>query len=217
VLQPAHPIAYGYEEVTSIFRGNGPLWEVGKRDRGRIVLQFGSPRPEWLGSEETGGETAADAADGAPEIEEEELPVDAPPVAVEEVEVGAAAVEIEAEEGAEAKEEAAGEPVEKGDDGELVLSGFVQGEETVAGKPAILDLPVGQGRVILFAFNPLHRYLNLSDFRFLWNVLLHWNDLPGERQTEPPPAPAVSPAAEPPALPPPGSVASPAMTPAAGR
>jgi hypothetical protein len=32
--------------------------------------------------------------------------------------------------------------------------------------------------VILFAFNPLHRYLNIADFRFVWNVLLNWNDLP---------------------------------------
>jgi len=59
-----------------------------------------------------------------------------------------------------------------------VLSGFVRGEDAINGKPAILDMPVGKGRVILFAFNPLHRYLNLADFRFVWNVLLNWNDLP---------------------------------------
>jgi hypothetical protein len=32
--------------------------------------------------------------------------------------------------------------------------------------------------VILFAFDPLHRYLNHADFRFVYNVLLNWNDLP---------------------------------------
>ena len=32
--------------------------------------------------------------------------------------------------------------------------------------------------MILFAFNPLHRYLNLSDFRFVYNAVLNWNDLP---------------------------------------
>jgi hypothetical protein len=62
--------------------------------------------------------------------------------------------------------------------GPLVLSGFVRGESEVDGKPAILDVPVGKGRVILFAFNPLHRYLNLSDFRFAYNAILNWNDLP---------------------------------------
>ena len=58
------------------------------------------------------------------------------------------------------------------------LIGFVRGEDVVDGKPAILDVPVGKGRVLLYAFNPLHRHLNLSDFRFVWNALLNWNDLP---------------------------------------
>jgi hypothetical protein len=30
----------------------------------------------------------------------------------------------------------------------------------VNGEPAILDVPAGMGRVILFSFNPLHRYLS---------------------------------------------------------
>ena len=60
----------------------------------------------------------------------------------------------------------------------LVLSGYVKEPKKVDGKPAILDVPVEQGRVILFAFNPLHRYLNHSDFRLLYNVVLNWNDLP---------------------------------------
>ncbi len=67
---------------------------------------------------------------------------------------------------------------EKKDDGRLVLSGFVRGEDMVNGKPAILDLPAGKGRVILFSFDPLHRFLNLADFRFVYNALLNWNDLP---------------------------------------
>ena len=54
----------------------------------------------------------------------------------------------------------------------------MRGEEAVDGKPAVLDLPVGKGRVILFACNPLNRYLNHADFRLLYNVLLNWNDLP---------------------------------------
>jgi hypothetical protein len=69
-------------------------------------------------------------------------------------------------------------PEKKKDDGRLVLSGLARGQEALDGKPAILDLPAGKGRVILFAFNPLHRYLNLADFRFVYNALLNWNDLP---------------------------------------
>ena len=67
--------------------------------------------------------------------------------------------------------------MEKKDD-RFVLSGLARGQEDLDGKPAILDVPTGKGRVILYGFDPLHRYLNLADFRFVYNALLNWNDLP---------------------------------------
>lgn len=149
VVRPDHPIAYGYEELPSVFRGNGPIFDVPRYERGRIVMQFGTKKPE--GEEE---EKKASGSAGAIEEEDMDTPETpaAPPVK---------------EKGKEAKE-----------DNRLVLSGFVRGEDQIDGKPAILDLPAGKGRVILFSFNPLHRYLNLSDFRFVYNALLNWNDLP---------------------------------------
>ncbi|HEX6900907.1 MAG TPA: M14 family zinc carboxypeptidase [Thermoanaerobaculia bacterium] len=141
VVRPEHPIAYGYEELTSIFRGNGPIYDVPRYERSRIVMQFGTKKPEGEDEEKKGG------------IEEEDLDEGEAPAKAEEKEKGK-------------------------EDKRLVLSGFVRGEDQVDGKPAVLDLPVGRGRVILFAFNPLHRYLNLSDFRLVYNVVLNWNDLP---------------------------------------
>jgi len=148
VLRPEHPIAYGYEELTSVFRGNGPIWDVDKRNRAFAVLQFGTKKADAdEDKEKTGSEGT---------IEEEEIEDE-----------GSEAAPAEPAKGGETKE-----------DKRLVLSGFVRGEDQVDGKPAILDVPVGKGRVILFAFNPLHRYLNLSDFRFVYNALMNWNDLP---------------------------------------
>ena len=60
----------------------------------------------------------------------------------------------------------------------LVVSGGVKGADEIAGKPAILDLPTGRGRVLAFDFDPIHRYQTLSDFRLVWNAILNWNDLP---------------------------------------
>ena len=37
--------------------------------------------------------------------------------------------------------------------------------------------PVGRGRVIAYNFNPMHRDLNRSDYRFLWNAILNWKHL----------------------------------------
>ncbi|HSU83215.1 MAG TPA: hypothetical protein VLR69_12405, partial [Thermoanaerobaculia bacterium] len=140
---------YGYEELTHVFRGNGPIYDVPKSERARVVLQFGTKRPE--GEEE---EAAAKKKDSSG-IEVEDLDAPATPAIPPKP-----------------------KPEEKKEDNRLVLSGFVKGEEMVNGKPAILDLPAGKGRVILFAFDPLHRFLNLADFRFVYNAVLNWNDFP---------------------------------------
>jgi hypothetical protein len=58
----------------------------------------------------------------------------------------------------------------------------MKGEEELEGKPAILDVPLGRGRVVAFNFDPIHRLTTRSDFRLVWNAILNWNDLP-------PPAP----------------------------
>ncbi len=60
----------------------------------------------------------------------------------------------------------------------LVVSGGVKGVSAIEGKPAILDIPVGRGRVVAFNFDPIHRYQTESDFRLVWNAILNWNDLP---------------------------------------
>lgn len=59
----------------------------------------------------------------------------------------------------------------------IVVSGGVRGAEKLEGRPAILDLPSGKGRVIAFNFNPMHRDLNHSDYRFLWNAMLNWKKI----------------------------------------
>jgi len=157
VLRPEHPIAYGYEERTHLFRGNGPIWDVDNYDRRRVIVQFGSKEVE----------AAKPAMEIAPAPAAE-----TPARAIEVEDIDAAAPKV-AEKKKDIKDIKDGK-----DDRRLVLSGFVRGEDAVDGKPAILDVPVGKGRVILFSFNPLHRYLNQSDFRFVYNALLNWNDLP---------------------------------------
>jgi hypothetical protein len=60
----------------------------------------------------------------------------------------------------------------------LVVSGGIKGGDELVGKPALLDIEVGAGRVIAFDFDPIHRYQTESDFRLVWNAILNWNDLP---------------------------------------
>ncbi len=75
------------------------------------------------------------------------------------------------------KEEREAREKAKKDEPKMLVSGALKGEDELEGRPAVLDLPVGKGRVIAFNFNPIHRDLNRSDHRLLWNVLLNWNHL----------------------------------------
>jgi hypothetical protein len=69
----------------------------------------------------------------------------------------------------------------KKDEVKMLVSGALKGEDDLQGRPAILDLPAGKGRVIAYNFNPFHRDLNRSDYRLLWNALLNWDALPPAR------------------------------------
>jgi len=82
----------------------------------------------------------------------------------------------------EEKDEKADEKKDKPKEPPLVVSGGIKGGDDLVGKPALLDIEVGKGRVIAFGFDPIHRYQTESDFRLVWNAILNWNDLP------PPPA-----------------------------
>src|ERR1022692_4550858 len=59
-----------------------------------------------------------------------------------------------------------------------ILSGLMRGVAETRGRPAILDEPVGQGRVVIFSTNPVYRWQNLGEFNMLANAILHFNDFP---------------------------------------
>jgi hypothetical protein len=58
-----------------------------------------------------------------------------------------------------------------------VLSGLMKGAAETRNRPAIAEVPSGQGRVVLFATNPCFRYQNLGEFNMLFNAVLHYNDV----------------------------------------
>lgn len=62
---------------------------------------------------------------------------------------------------------------------EAVMSGFMKGAAEVKNRPAIINMPEGQGRVLMFATNPVWRWQNLGEFRMLYNAMLNWQQLGG--------------------------------------
>ena len=64
-----------------------------------------------------------------------------------------------------------------------VLSGHMRGADQIDERPAVVDVPRGDGRVVLFATNPCYRWQNHGEFGMLFNTILHHNDL-DDRQAE---------------------------------
>ena len=59
-----------------------------------------------------------------------------------------------------------------------VLSGLMRGVAETRDRPAIVDVPSGRGRVLMFATNPCYRWQNLGEFNMLANAILNYNDTP---------------------------------------
>jgi len=58
-----------------------------------------------------------------------------------------------------------------------VLSGLMRGPNEIRGRPAVLDVPEGEGRVVMFSTNPCYRWQNFGEFGMLFNAVMHYNDL----------------------------------------
>jgi hypothetical protein len=59
-----------------------------------------------------------------------------------------------------------------GDDPDWFVSGFAAGEEQLYGKTAVVDEPVGDGRVVLFGFDPNYRAFTNGTSELLGNAIV---------------------------------------------
>ena len=53
----------------------------------------------------------------------------------------------------------------------------MRGANEIRNRPAIVDVPVGGGRVLLFATNPCYRWQNFGEFNMLFNAVMNFNDI----------------------------------------
>ena len=67
----------------------------------------------------------------------------------------------------------------------LGISGMLNNPADLLGKPAVVDAPVGNGHVVMFAIRPLWRHETQGSWALALNAIANWNSL-----TTPPPAPA---------------------------
>ena len=54
---------------------------------------------------------------------------------------------------------------------DILLSGYALGAEKIAGKAALVSIPMGKGKIILFGFRPQYRGQSLATFPLLFNAI----------------------------------------------
>jgi len=72
---------------------------------------------------------------------------------------------------------------------DLWISGMLAGGSELAETPAVVDVPLGRGHVVLFATNPMWRQETQGSFMLLLNAALNFDHLNAGRKT---PAPAAA-------------------------
>jgi len=63
------------------------------------------------------------------------------------------------------------------DEKNLLISGMLAGGNELANRPAIVDVPVGRGHVVMFATNPMWRHQTQGEFFLVFNAALNYDNL----------------------------------------
>ncbi|HVS87469.1 MAG TPA: hypothetical protein VHF01_04520, partial [Candidatus Acidoferrum sp.] len=76
------------------------------------------------------------------------------------------------------------------DEKDLWISGMLAGGSELGGAPAVIDVPLGRGHVVLFANNPMWRQETQGSFMLLLNAALHFDHLNAGKKVTPAAAPS---------------------------
>jgi hypothetical protein len=67
--------------------------------------------------------------------------------------------------------------VRYGDAKDLLVSGLLEGAGDIAQHPAVVDVPVEKGHVVLFSNNPIWRGETLGSYFLVFNAILNFDQL----------------------------------------
>jgi len=175
VADSGSPIAYGYDDKLAVYFNQAPVLRVSLT--GGVQLPGGASPP---GSRPSGrgGANDPDVPQGrpyaAPPPKPEVRPGEEPPISEEMREAMRAYLP----------------PADKrprvvlrfGEEKELLIAGMLAGGRELARQPAIVDVPVGKGHILLFANNPIWRNQTQGSFFLLFNAMMNFAHLDAGRK-----------------------------------
>jgi len=160
------PIAYGYGEKLYVYYSENPILNVG--------LGFGGGDSTASRSSGRGSATDPDVIQGRPYAEPEKPPKRT-----------AREKELYVPEEARAYASWRIPPANElprvilrfAKAGDLLVSGLLDGGSELAEKPAVVDVPHGQGHIVLFSNNPMWRNETSGSYFLLFNAIMNYRHL----------------------------------------
>jgi len=173
-VDASSPIAYGYGDSLAMYCSNGPIFNVSNVAGGRGGRQRSPSRT-------TGRGTADD-----PDTVQGRPPVEAPEPPHSEVWEAMPLVD----------EQRRNNPyiippqmrprvvLRYANSGELFISGLLDGGDEIAQHAAVIDVPLGNGHVVLFSTNPFWRGQTKGSYFLVFNAILNFDNLNAGRKLD---------------------------------
>ncbi len=168
LVKKSHPVAYGYENELAVYSQNGLAFTVGNMVINRNILT----QKEYKRPTGRGGPDEEDAPEGRPNEKAPPLPSPKPwePTPLNEEQSRNNPFVIPPELRPEVISRFANS---KG----LLLSGLLQGGESIAERAVVVDAHLGKGNVLLFANNPVYRGETIGSYAMVFNAIMNFDCL----------------------------------------
>jgi hypothetical protein len=174
MVDAASPIAYGYSDTLAMYCFNGPIFNINSGVGGR------GPRT----TQRTTGRGTPDDPDtpqGRPPVEIPEPPPkveawEAPPITDEQRRNAVGLIP---------PNQRPRVVIRYADSRDLFVSGLLDGGDEIAQRAAIIDVPSGNGHMLLFSTNPFWRGQTKGSYFLVFNAIMNWDNLNAGRKLDP--------------------------------
>ncbi|MDQ3010821.1 MAG: hypothetical protein M3X11_08995 [Acidobacteriota bacterium] len=175
MVDAASPIAYGYTDRLAIFCQTGPIFNVSS-----IVGGRGGRRAGGEGGDRLTGRGSADD----PDTPQNRAPIEVPEEPRAEIWEAATLTAEQVRNGVGVIPPGARPRVvlRYADMRDLAVSGLLEAGNEIAQHAAVIDVPVGQGHVVLFSNNPFWRAETQGSYFLVFNAILNFDQLNAGRK-----------------------------------
>jgi len=176
-VDSASPIAYGYGDSLSIYSYEGPIFNVSNSiggGRGRRRSTEDRERPTGRGTADDPDTPQARSVVEAPEDPKVET-WQAVPVTDEQRRNGIGIIPPQYRPRV---------VLRYGDARDLLVSGLLDGGAEIAQHPAVIDVPVGNGHVVVFSNNPIWRGETQGSYFLVLNAIMNFDNLNAGRKLD---------------------------------